>query len=458
MAGTLALSGLASGVDTSGIVDQLIALDRQGTTRIQYRQYAVTGMQSALKDIASKLSTLKTAANALTGDANWKPKQTVESSDVRVAVAMTGGAGIGGHSVQVNRLASSMQRGYSLPGGTAGTLTITANNDSTSTMSVSVAADATPQQIADAINAKASGPVVAAVVKNNGQDRLVLSSRTTGSQSDFTVSGGLLTEDPAYATSDLSKLDAEYSLDGGTAVTSHTNVLDNVIPGLRLTLKGVTSAPAAVTVTEPTLDKDAMKARIKAFVDAYNAVVDTARGEMTEKPVASPTSQATAAQGQLYGDSGLSSMLNVLRRQMSTIVADAGINDLSDLGIGQPASAGGVVSNDAKAGKLAIDDAKLSAALDSNWVAVKDFFTGFSKKVSDYVDTQTGGHGIIDDRLAGADRTIKTIKDQLDQANERIDAKEERLKAQFAAMETALQNAQTQQAWLTGQLNSLNAG
>jgi flagellar hook-associated protein 2 len=457
MAGTLALSGLASGVDTSGIVDQLIAIDRQGTTRIQYRQYAVTGLRSALKDVASKLSTLKTAANALTGDANWKPKQAVESTDVRVAVAMTGGAGIGGHSVQVNRLASSMQRGYSLPPGTAGTLTVTSNSDSASTMSVSVAADATPQQIADAINAKASGPVVAAVVKNtNGEDRLVLSSRTTGSQSDFTVSGGVLSEDAAYTTPDVSKLDAEYSLDGAAAVTSHSNVLENVIPGLRLTLKGVTSAPAAVTVTEPTLDKDAMKSKIKAFVDAYNAVVDTARGEMTEKPVASPTSQATAAQGALYGDSGLSSMLNVLRRQMSTIVSDAGINDLGDLGIGQPASSGGVVSDDAKVGKLTIDDAKLAAALDSNWVAVKDFFGGFSKKVSDYVDTQTGGHGLIDDRLAGADRTAKTLQNQLDQANERIDAKSERLKAQFAAMETALQNAQTQQAWLTGQLNSLN--
>jgi flagellar hook-associated protein 2 len=124
--------------------------------------------------------------------------------------------------------------------------------------------------------------------------------------------------------------------------------------------------------------------------------------------------------------------------------------------VASPPRRGGVASDTPKAGKLVIDDTKLSAALDSNWVAVKDFFAGFSKTVSDYVDTQTGGHGVIDSRLTSTDRAIKTIKDQLDQANERIDAKAERLKAQFAAMETALQNAQTQQAWLTGQLNSLN--
>ena len=178
----LALSGLASGVDTSSIVEQLIALDRQGTTRIQNRRYGVTGMQTALKDIASKLATLKSAATALTGDANWKPTQTVESSDTRVAVSPTGGAGIGGHTVQVDRLASSMQRGFSYTAGTAGTLTVTSSSDPTNTMQIAVSANSTLQQIADSINAKSTGPVVASVIKKGTPDeRIVLSSRTTGS-------------------------------------------------------------------------------------------------------------------------------------------------------------------------------------------------------------------------------------------------------------------------------------
>jgi len=71
------------------------------------------------------------------------------------------------------------------------------------------------------------------------------------------------------------------------------------------------------------------------------------------------------------------------------------------------------------------------------------------------VDSQSGSSGVIDGRLKSADRSIATLKDQLTKANERIDAKEKRLKAQFAAMETALQNSQTQQAWLTSQLAAL---
>jgi flagellar hook-associated protein 2 len=456
MAG-LALSGLASGVDTSSIVEQLMALERQKATRLQNRQYAVTGQQTALKDIASKLATLKSAATALSADASWKQTQTATSSDVnRVAVALTGGAGIGGHTIGVSRLASAAQRGFSFPGGTAGTISV-AYADGSSPVTIDVTATSTIKDVADAINAKTGGPVVAAVVKNSaGEDRLVLSARKTGSNSDFTVTAGVLSEDSAYATADLSALNASYTVDGVAQPPSQTNVLENAIPGLRVTLKGVTTAPATVSVSEPTLDRDAVKTKIKAFVDAYNTLVDATTAEMAEKPVRDPTSEFQAGYGQLHNDIGLQSMLNSVRRQMTDIVAGAGINDLADLGITVPKATGGTVSEDGKDGKLVIDDAKLTTALEADWTAVKGFFTTFSKAVGDYVDTQTGGSGVIDKRLKGTESSYKLLQSQLDAMNERIDAKETRLKAQFAAMESALQASQTQQAWLTGQLAALD--
>src|SRR5919108_375633 len=348
MASNLALSGLASGVDTSSIVSQLMALERQATTRLGYRQNAVEAQRTALKDVAAKLSALQSAAEALAG--------------------------------------------------------------------------ATIQQVADAINAKPAGAVVAAVVKNTaGEDRLVLSARRTGSDSDFTVSGaGVLTADAAYTTPDVTKLNAAYALDGVAQPPSQSNVLENAVPGLRITLKGVTAAPATVTVGAPDLDRDAVKAKVKAFVTAYNAVVDTTRAKLT------------------------------------AIVQAAGINDLGDLGVTVPKATGGVTSDDAKAGRLVLDEAKLTAALEADWTAVKGFFEGFADDVAAYVKTQTGGSGVIDSRLKGSERTASRIQEQIDATNLRLDAKEQRLKAQFAAMELALQNSQTQQAWLTGQLAALN--
>jgi flagellar hook-associated protein 2 len=458
MATNVALSGLASGVDTASIVDQLMAIDRKGTTRITYRQSGVTGMQNSLKAIAGKLTTLKDAANALSADGTWKQSQGVSSSDpARVAVALTGGAGIGGHTIQVSRLASAMQRGFSFPGGSAGTISIAYNSGTPQTLNVAVTATSTLQDVASAINANTAGPVAAAIVKNaGGEDRLVLSARKTGSDSDFTVTAsGLLSADAAYTTQDTSKLDASYSLDGAAAAASKTNTLESVIPGVRVTLKGVSTAAATVSVSEPDVDRDGVKTKVKAFVDAYNSLVDTTRGALTEKKVASPTSTNAAALGSLYGDAGMESMLNSLRRQMGDIVAGAGINDLADLGISVPKATGSTVSEDGKLGKLVIDDDKLTTALAADWTAVKGFFTPFAKGVETYIKTQTGGSGVIDKRLESTDRNMKLLQSQLDQTNTRLDAKELRLKAQFAAMESAMAASQTQQAWLTSQLAAL---
>ena len=455
MAG-LALSGLASGVDTSSIVDQLMALERQSLTRLKYRQSAVGGRQSALKEIASKLAALRTAAENLSAAGTWKQAQTAESSDpARVAVAMTGGAGIGGHTIQVDRLASSMQRGYGFTPA-AGSIQISYAGGEPKTITVAVEADDTLQQVADAINAKAAGPVVAAVVKNGaGDERLVLSSRKTGSSSDFTVTApGVLSADTDY-TADISKLDALYSLDGVAAPPSHSNVLENVLPGLRITLKGVTAAPATVGVTEPTLDREAVKTKVKAFVDAYNSVVDTTNAKVTEKPIGSPASEFQASLGQLYGDTGMRGMLGALRQQMTAIVAGTGINDLADLGISIPKSTGST-SEDGKAGRLVLDDAKLTQALEADWTVVSGFFEGVSADVAAFVKKQTGGTGVIDERLKSSDRNLDRLEDQMEAANTRLDAKEKRMRAQFAAMESALQASQTQQAWLTGQLAALN--
>jgi flagellar hook-associated protein 2 len=457
-ASSLGLSGLASGVDTSAIVDQLMAIDRQSTTRITYRQSNVTGMQNSLKAIASKLTALKDAATALSSDDTWKQTQTAASSDpARVAVALTGGAGIGGHTIQVSRLASAMQRGFSFPGGQAGRISIAYNSGTPQTLDIDVTATSTLQDVANSINANTSGPVAAAIVKNGaGQERLVLSARKTGSNSDFTVTAnGLLSADSAYTTQDTSTLDAQYSLDGAAAVTSQTNTLENTIPGVRLTLKGVSSSAATITVSEPDVNRDGVGAKVKTFVDTYNSLIDMTRGALTEKKVNNPTNSSDAALGSLYGDTGMESMLNSLRRQMGDIVAGAGINDLADLGISVPGATGGVVSEDGKAGKLVVDSTKLTAALNADWTSVKSYFTGFATSVTNYVKTQTGGSGLIDKRLESSDRNLKSLQSELDQMNDRLDAKEARLKAQFAAMESAMAASQTQQAWLTGQIASL---
>jgi flagellar hook-associated protein 2 len=63
---------------------------------------------------------------------------------------------------------------------------------------------------------------------------------------------------------------------------------------------------------------------------------------------------------------------------------------------------------------------------------------------------------VLDARVKSQDGSLKDLANQLTAMNARLDADQARYKAQFAAMETAMANYQTQQSWLTGQLAALS--
>src|SRR3954447_8583717 len=108
------LSGMASGLDTDSIIQQLMSIEQNKVTAVQMRQVSVTQHKTDRTAIQSKLNAVKSAAADLAAPALWKPAQTTASSDpTKVDVAVLGGAGIGGHSVQIDRLASSAQHGFS---------------------------------------------------------------------------------------------------------------------------------------------------------------------------------------------------------------------------------------------------------------------------------------------------------------------------------------------------------
>jgi flagellar hook-associated protein 2 len=445
---SLGLSGLASGVDTSSIVEQLIALDRRGKTRLQLRQGGFNSQQSILRDLKTKLDALKAAAADLRAPGTWSEGQTVESSDpARVVVARTGGAPIGGYSVKVTQLAASAQKTYSWTESPAATqLTI-------GSATVDIAANAKIADVAAAINGRADLEVYAAVV---GGDKLVLSSRATGAAATFSATGAQLSA-PA---NEIPGRNASYLLDGDvTERESATNTVEDAIPGLRLTFKGTTSEAASVVVGAPGVDRDKVKAEVKAFVDAYNAVVTATRAKVGEKKVGAPTTQTDFNKGAFFGDSGLNAMLSRLRSGMGAEYTAIGngtsLDDLRDIGISTGKA--GVTSEEAKAGLLTLDEAKLTAALEADAQGVRRLLGGAGSAAfaQDVEALATDLGKMLDARIDSAGAQSKRISNDLTRADMRLAAKEKRLKAQFAAMEAAMGASQTQMAWLQGQLAGL---
>jgi flagellar hook-associated protein 2 len=441
----LQLSGLASGLDTDTIITQLMSIESQPRTRMAQQQLVVQTRQSALQSVDTSLTNLKLAAQDLRSAALWVPIQNVSSSDSTVVGAqLTAGAAPGGYTVNVSSLASADSRTYAWNAG-GGDLTINYNADG---VAQSKAFDLTGLSLDDAvtkINGDDSSPVWA--VNVNG--KLSLSRKDTGDHANWGFTSVAGTSIGALQSS-RDGTDATYTVDGDpTTYTSHDGTAVDGLPGVQLTLKAL--GTATVTVTAPQVDSSAVAAKIKAFVSAYNASVDLVRGKLNEKPVANATSNSDAVKGVLYGDTTLSSVLS----QMRQTISEAG---LDSLGVTVPATGSGT-SDDALAGKLTFDQSTFDDAWASNSSSVQAKLgstttTGFAQAFEAVLDPITrAGDGLLDQRVNQANSDLSYIKDTLASMDQRLQAKEDYLRAQFTAMESALSQSQSQSQWLTAQLS-----
>src|SRR4051794_34584322 len=181
MAGSLALSGLASGVDTTGIIQKLMDIESQGRTRLTTKQSQITARESGIKDVQAKLTALKTAATALSAASTWTSQQTVESSDsARMGAVMLGAtAGAGGTTLNVTALASAAQHAYDYTPAAGATISLMRGGSQVGA-SVTIDPGTSIKDAATKINA-AGLDVVASVVNDNGVDTLVFAAKSTGS-------------------------------------------------------------------------------------------------------------------------------------------------------------------------------------------------------------------------------------------------------------------------------------
>lgn len=456
MAGSLALSGLASGVDTSSIVEKLMQIERQGRSRLTTKQSQVTARETGIKDVQAKLTALKTAATALSSASTWTSQQTVESSDsARIGAVMLGAtAGAGGTTLNVTALASSAQHAYDYDPAAGATIKLMRTSGTPPTeaqvgATVTIDPKTTIEDAAAKINAS-NLDVSATVVTDGTTKTLVFAAKSTGAASAFRMDG---LDASANARWERAGGDADYTVGADPTVRhSASNTVENAIPGVKLTLKSTTSTPVTVTVGSPGLDTDAVKKKISDYVDAYNNLITAVNGKVTEKTVAKDDQQyaSDATKGMLFGDTGLTGMISRLRSLSGANDPNNAWDSLGDLGI--TTGKAGATSVDSKLGKLTIDSAKLTDLLGTNPDKVKSLLADVSKQIGEYVDGQSK---VLGGRVSSAETELKGLNEQLRRTDDGLKAKQERLEAQFAAMETALSQAQSQQSWLTGQLAAL---
>ena len=207
---------------------------------MQLRQSSLTSQQTTLRDLKTKLDALKTAAADLRSPTTWSESPVGRELGPH---ARRGRA----HRRRADR--RLLRQGHPARGVGPEDLRLDAERVGVAADDrrdhVDIPANATIADVATTINGRADLPVYAAVV---GGDKLVLSSRATGAAATFSATGAQL----GAPTNEVAGRNAKYLLDGDvTERESATNVVEDAIPGLRLTLKGTTATPRASSSARP---------------------------------------------------------------------------------------------------------------------------------------------------------------------------------------------------------------
>lgn len=442
----ISFGGLASGLDTKAIIAALLAVERRPITQLETRNKGYEKQKSLLADLESKLGKLQTAADALRKSSSFLDYQTAVDDEKYFTAKAGTGATAGAYSIEVVSLAKAevsasngrADKATSL--GLTGDLQITIGGQ-THSIALSSTNDSLTG-IADAINASAAGESVRATVLDTGNPtdpyKLVLTGRKTGADQAFSVTAGNAN---AALTAFAAEIDANQTTTASNAliridgidVTRSSNVISDALPGVTLNLR---SEHGTTPATKLTVSTDATKTaeKVKAFVDAYDDVVDFI-AEQTK------VDGEGAAKSPLFGDSALRSVRTTLRSILGSEVTASG-NPAYSL-----ASQVGITTD--KDGRLTFNETKFGEALGADEDAVRKLFSdttaGIASRVWTRIDDLTDSvDGLFKTRSDGIDSRIKQNKDQIDRAERRLDVYEKSLNERFANLEQLLARLQNQ--------------
>ena len=270
---TSSVSGLVSGLDTATIVSQLMQIEAQPQTDLKNQQAQVQSSVTALQSIQTKLTTLSTAAGKLQRATNWAAGVATSSDSTIATAAVSTGATNSQLSFTVDRLAtthgvataqdvSATSTTIASTGSIVLTVGGTAHNLSVGGGSLN--------EVAAAVNSANLG-VRASVVNTGSGYRLQLNATSSGAAAAFSVSGFDGTSGGSVVTTQ--GVDAQLTLGSGAGayqVTSSSNTFSGIAPGVTVT--ALKKSDTAVQITTQS-DPGGLADNVQALVDAANSVL-----------------------------------------------------------------------------------------------------------------------------------------------------------------------------------------
>ena len=443
---TIQFGGLATGLDTSSIIDQLMELERRPLSLLEKDKTWLNSRLQAFTELDTKLKSFADGIREL-GDANTLLQRSIRQSSDALLTARVDSNAQAGASYQVE-VVSLAQVQKSVSAGVAsktdavfGTGAMSLTLDGTSTAITIGAGDNSLTGIMNAINTADLG--VRASIINDGSAtpfRLVL----TGN-------------DPAKSfTLDATGLTGGIALDLGAPVQqatrahirvdtidiySDSNTLTEAIPGVSLDL--TRAEVGTLTSLNVGIDRDSIKATIEAFAKGYNEVVGF---------ITSQSAMNGAKGGVLGGDSGIGTIKRRLQTMLTQPLTNSGVfTALSQLGF-----------ETQKDGTLKVNEKTLNAAIDENLDSVVSLLAGgdagegVATRFKNYLfDLTSSATGMLQGRRERITSNLKRIDNKMQASQARLEQRQKTLERQFSAMESLISGLNAQSSYLSQQMTAI---
>jgi flagellar hook-associated protein 2 len=412
-------------------------------TLLQNQQATIQNQSVTLQSIENDISALSSAVTSLSNTGGGVSALKATSSDNNVLTASADATATAqNHSIAVNSLATTSTY-YTNPVASSSTAIATGSFSLSvgSTAPTTITVDSTNNTLnglASAINGQNLG-VTASVVNDANGARLALVSNTTGASSNITIANNTtgLTFNNAVTGANASLV-----VDG-IPVTSTSNTISGVIPGVTLNL--ASADPGTTVNVSVSPDTSTAESSVNSFVSAWNKVIQDLNAQFA---VGSNGANAQPLEAD-------STVRNIQSQLLSAITYSISGNN----GFVNLASIGLNLNDD---GTISVNNTTLDNALASNTSSVQTLMqgaSGFATNLSTVLNTITDPtQGSITLDLQGMQQTSQDLSNQISDMQASLQTQQQNLTTQYDQMQVALQELPQLQSEITQQLQGLNQG
>ena len=315
--------------------------------------------------------------------------------------------------------------------------------------------DDTPAGVVAAINASNRGYKAQLVNDGSANPFKVMITGANGATEGFSISSddanGVFGAGFTVPTGSAAA-DASVTVNGLT-YTRKSNTITDIVPGLTLNLKAVSTTPASITMSRDTAD---LKAKLTALVVAYNDF------DNIIKETTNPKSTLETYGTTLVGDS----TVRMVRSQMRSLIFSNSstpgttYKSMSQLGFSLD-----------QTGVLSLDESKLDAALLNGVDDIAKMFTGGYNKLSSFTNLPAGiagdavrkltnflaPTGVLLTKSENANTENTKYRERLTKLQLRMDALLARYQKQFAAMDSMVGSVNSQKTSLKSTFDGMMA-